>query len=494
MKEKNEQPVLWSGSFIRICLVNLFIFVNFHALLPTFPFFVTHLGGDAMTIGLATALFSIASIVSRPFVGWLVDTKGRCTILLIGLVGMALIPMGYFVSAGITLAILLRTAHGVFHAASSNASSTWVTDILPHSRMGEGLGMYGLSMAISTAVAPALGLAVMHAYGFRPLFLITALVAALAIVIGMGIRSRNYTLSQQPLRFSELFEPMSLPAAVTQFFFMMAYGVIEVYVAIYAASVQLPSGGIYFIFIALATVATRVLLGRAIDRYGEARLVYSGNDAIIIGILLLVFVHHTAGYLLSAILLGYSFGAIQPSLQTMAMHAVAPERRGAASSTFFVAFDFGIALGGFLAGVLVKQLDYDAMFLWMILPCLLSVGYYYLFGRCHASSFNPKNRQEQHATATLPEAQPLSGEVYPLVVTISREYGSGGHRIGELLAKRLGVKFYDKELISLTAQQSGLSERQIQESEQTVNGRVVSDDPVQTILVALKGLQEKRVQ
>ena len=147
-----------------------------------------------------------------------------------------------------------------------------------------------------------------------------------------------------------------------------------------------------------------------------------------------------------------------------------------------------------MAGVLVKQLDYDAMFLWMILPCLLSVGYYYLFGRCHASSFNPKNRQEQHATATLPEAQPLSGEVYPLVVTISREYGSGGHRIGELLAKRLGVKFYDKELISLTAQQSGLSERQIQESEQTVNGRLVYDDPVQTILVALKGLQEKRVQ
>ena len=289
MKEKNEQPALWTGSFIRICLVNLFIFVNFHALLPTFPFFVTYLGGDAVTIGLATALFSIASIVSRPFVGWLVDTKGRCTLLLIGLVGMALIPMGYFVSAGISLAVLLRTAHGVFHAASSNASSTWVTDILPHNRMGEGLGMYGLSMAISTAVAPALDLAVMYAYGFRPLFAITTLVAALAIVIGMGIRSRNYTLSKQPLRFSELFEPMSLPAAVTQFFFMMAYGVIEVYVAIYAASAHLPSGGIYFIFIALATVATRVLLGRAIDRYGEAHLVYSGNAAIIAGILLLVF-------------------------------------------------------------------------------------------------------------------------------------------------------------------------------------------------------------
>ena len=153
MKGTTTQDRLWTGSFLRICLVNLFIFVNFHALLPTFPFFVTYLGGDAVTIGLATALFSIASIVSRPFVGWLIDTRGRYAILVLGLIGMTLIPMGYFVSAGIATAVILRTAHGVFHAASSNASSTWVTDIIPHKRMGEGLGMYGLSMAISTAVA-----------------------------------------------------------------------------------------------------------------------------------------------------------------------------------------------------------------------------------------------------------------------------------------------------------------------------------------------------
>lgn len=471
------QPRLWTGSFLKICLVNFFIFVNFHALLPTFPFFVTYLGGDAVTIGLATALFSIASIVSRPFVGWLVDTRGRCTILILGLIGMALIPMGYFVSAGIALAVMLRTAHGVFHAASSNAASTWVTDIIPRSRMGEGLGMYGLSMAISTAVAPAMGLAVMNTWGFRPLFAITALVALAALLIGISIRSRNYTMSTAPLRIRELFEPMSLPAAITQFFFMMAYGVIEVYVAIYAATTGLPGGGIYFIFIALATVATRILLGRAIDRHGEAWLVYSGNMAIAAGILLLVFAHNVPCYLLSAILLGYSFGAIQPSLQTMAMHAVAPERRGAASSTFFVAFDFGIALGGFLAGVLVKYLDYDAMFLWMIVPCALSLGYYYVFGRRHASSFNPQNRRRSHTAKDITDTGAGS---LPLVITISREYGSGGHRIGELLAKHLDMKFYDKEIIALTARKSGLSEKAVKESEQTVNSRVIYDDPTQT--------------
>ena len=384
--EKQIKDKLWTGSFIKICLVNFFVFVNFHALLPTFPFFVTYLGGDAVAIGVATALFSISSIISRPFVGWFVDTKGRCTILVIGLIGMSLLPMGYFIATGIAFAVILRTIHGAFHAASSNAVSTWVADIVPKNRMGEGLGMFGLSMALSTAVAPALGLFVMNKFGFRPLFVITVLSALIALIIGVSIKNRNYQLSAKPLNIKKLFEKDSMPASITQFFFMMAYGVIEVYVAIYANGNNLPSGGVYFIFIAIATVFTRIFMGKVVDKRGEGILIYTGNAAIFIGILLLVFAHNVPCYILSALLLGYSFGAVQPSLQTMSMHIVAPDRRGAASSTFYCAFDFGIALGGFLAGILVKHFGYDVMFLCISLSCICSLGYYFIWGRKHKSS------------------------------------------------------------------------------------------------------------
>ena len=37
------------------------------------------------------------------------------------------------------------------------------------------------------------------------------------------------------------------------------------------------------------------------------------------------------------------------------------------------------------------------------------------------------------------------------IITISRQFGSGGHEVGMRLAKRLGVKFYDKELVDLLA-------------------------------------------
>ena len=46
-----------------------------------------------------------------------------------------------------------------------------------------------------------------------------------------------------------------------------------------------------------------------------------------------------------------------------------------------------------------------------------------------------------------------------LIITIGRQFGSGGHEIGEKLAKKLGIKFYDKELINLIAKQSGLCEK-----------------------------------
>ncbi len=44
------------------------------------------------------------------------------------------------------------------------------------------------------------------------------------------------------------------------------------------------------------------------------------------------------------------------------------------------------------------------------------------------------------------------------VITISREFGSGGHAIGKMLAEKLGIPFYDKELLSEAAKHSGLCE------------------------------------
>lgn len=51
------------------------------------------------------------------------------------------------------------------------------------------------------------------------------------------------------------------------------------------------------------------------------------------------------------------------------------------------------------------------------------------------------------------------------VITISRQYGSGGREIGERLAKALGIPFYDNELISRAAKESGFAEAVFEKAE-----------------------------
>lgn len=53
------------------------------------------------------------------------------------------------------------------------------------------------------------------------------------------------------------------------------------------------------------------------------------------------------------------------------------------------------------------------------------------------------------------------------IITIGRQYGSGGHEIGELVAKKLGIPFFDKELILLAAEKSGLSRDVIERADET---------------------------
>ena len=61
------------------------------------------------------------------------------------------------------------------------------------------------------------------------------------------------------------------------------------------------------------------------------------------------------------------------------------------------------------------------------------------------------------------------------VITISREFGSGGHEIGKLIAKHFGISFYDKEIIDLTAQKTGYTKEYIKANEQKLTNSLLYD-------------------
>lgn len=71
-------------------------------------------------------------------------------------------------------------------------------------------------------------------------------------------------------------------------------------------------------------------------------------------------------------------------------------------------------------------------------------------------------------TSSAPVTSGATPRLRPTVITIAREFGSGGHQLGEMLARELGIRLYDKEFIELAAQRSGLDAEYIRRNEQSI--------------------------
>ena len=78
-----------------------------------------------------------------------------------------------------------------------------------------------------------------------------------------------------------------------------------------------------------------------------------------------------------------------------------------------------------------------------------------------------------------------------IVITISREYGSGGHFVGKLLADKLKLPFYDKEIISLAANESGLSKEYVKDNDEIKSSASYANNNDDRLFLAEKNVIEK---
>lgn len=85
------------------------------------------------------------------------------------------------------------------------------------------------------------------------------------------------------------------------------------------------------------------------------------------------------------------------------------------------------------------------------------------------------NEEEQQKNIKLETkiSNEITGE--HIIITINREYGSGGRYVGKLLAEKLGIKLYDKDLIAMVSNESGLSATYIEEKEQHIQGELLAN-------------------
>ena len=73
----SRREPIWTGNFIAVSFVNLFVFLSFQMIFPTLPLYVKSLGGSDAVIGLVMGIFTAATLIARPTAGILLDRIGK---------------------------------------------------------------------------------------------------------------------------------------------------------------------------------------------------------------------------------------------------------------------------------------------------------------------------------------------------------------------------------------------------------------------------------
>lgn len=387
-KQPAHAAKLWTRDLVLIILVNLCVFTNHIMALSTFPFYIQSLGGSEAIAGICAAAFAFVAVIIRPFVGWWLDNGARKVALVAGLLLLGAAPLGYVFVPVLSMSIAFRMLHGIGLSFSNSTTATVASDVICRPRFAEGMGYFGMATALASTIAPALGLSLMEGFGFGTLYAVAAGIAGLGLVLFAFVRTRKVNVPKKKLDLRTIINRDSLPATATVLVFMLTFGALENFVAIFAAENSLPSGSIYFIVMSMMLLVVRVTLGKLVDQRGEAIFVYTCNAAMLVAFLLLALVPNTATYILSAVLAGYAFGGLEPSLQSMAVHTSTDETRGSANSTFLCGYDIGYGLGGGIAGSLITAMGYSSMWMIVSLACVASVLIYVAWARHSDTSFS----------------------------------------------------------------------------------------------------------
>ena len=361
MKDK-----LWTKDFALIGIANLLMAIAFYFLLPTLPLYLKDsLKASPSQVGLVLAFYTIAALIIRPFVGYALDSFGRKTIYLISFVLFSMLFMGYPLAYSIGLMIVIRFLHGLTWGSLSTSGSTIAVDLIPASRRGEGISLFGLSMTIAMAIGPLIAISILGKISFMGVFVIASAISLFGLLLAMIIRFPVYKPNPDNSSFSlkRLIEKSSIPLSLNMLIITITYGGILSFAAIYAKEIGVENSGIFFLFLSAGIGLSRFFSGTIFDRVGPLRIVIIGLILLIIGFPILYFFPNTIGFHIAAVIIGLGFGIVMPTFQAMINNLVKPERRGAANSTFFTSFDLGIGIGMILTGFLSEYFGLARAFL-----------------------------------------------------------------------------------------------------------------------------------
>lgn len=377
------RSVLARPGLLRLFLAQFLIYGQLYISFAILPLYTIHLGGDALTAGVHTALFTGAGLVLRFYFGPLADSHGRRLPLLLGAFAFATVNGLFYLSDTLFLLGAARVYQAVGLAAYLSASTALVLDLAPRQTPGTALGLNRSVIALALLIFPAAAERLVQHFGFPALFLASGLVGGLGLVLlwtlhepgerpGRPRVTRAITVARGG--FVHVLRTWPVPLV------LVAMGGTALTVTTIMAFLPLhlqamDTGGFAPFFVAMGVSAFLAgLAGPVLDRYGArlgliVALVASGLAAALLVRGLTLPLLLPAGVLLG---LGYTLG-LSAATAWMAL-TVPAALQATAMAVSENAFDIFIAAGSPLLGALAVERGYAAVFAVLAALCAAVLG------------------------------------------------------------------------------------------------------------------------
>lgn len=376
MTAKKEK--LWSGYFVLFMLLSFIVSTVVFLLDNVLSIYANDVWGSKSGGGLLTTTFTFGAIVATSACGIVIDRTGRKRAIVFGYALYTLGMLGMCLTTVPGIVYAMRVLQGVGKGVGGVSIASAVADVLPKSRMGEGMGYYGLGSTLAQAVGPSLGLSLIEGGNYNLTFIICTICFAVCLFAAFFI---NYEKKYGFVRGADeadgkavpadakykgiwkLFEKAALPATVVMFMYGAGCTPILIYITLYATDVLMVGNpGLFFTITAACMLITRFTVGKIIDRRGVLEIVVIGNILGVIANIVLLVLKMDVFYYLCGAFYGFSTAMIYPALQAAIIVDSPDDRRGAANSLMLFGLDFGILCASAMFGFLLEYIGWIAVY------------------------------------------------------------------------------------------------------------------------------------
>ena len=359
---------LWNSNYTKVWIANFMIFFSFMLLAPMLPLYMSDtFDANKDIIGIVLSGYTLTALLIRPFSGFLVDSFPRKKVLLICYFLFFIFFAGYLAAGTLLIFAIVRTLHGAPFGATTVSNSTVAIDVLHPSRRAEGIGYYGLSNNIASAIGPSVAIWIHEVTGsYDLIFLLSLLFAGIGFAINstLKLKPRDIVQDKPKLSFDRFFLVKGWSEALAMVCYAFSYGVIATYIAIYSKEELGITGGsgVYFILLSAGLIMSRLIGNRTLREGKIVRNASLGICVSVVGYLVFAALHNPVGFYASALIIGLGNGHMWPAFQTMFINLAPHTQRGTANSSILISWDIGVGLGILVGGVFVEHFGYHSAF------------------------------------------------------------------------------------------------------------------------------------